>query len=172
MSPRSRPRPINTPSAPNCIIMAASGGVAMRPAVNSTTGSLPAAATSLTSSSRACSSLAATYSSSSGKAASLVGSRQRISGLARVSLSSNERQDKTPISVIPSSRTVHCRIHVVRDVALHTGTTTIPGGEGMHPCPWSSAPMPESMRLAVGVLTREVRVFLDKLHPHPFLVRR
>src|ERR1700690_1424571 len=37
------PEPTKTPSAPSCIIMAASAGVAMPPAVNSTTGSLPAA---------------------------------------------------------------------------------------------------------------------------------
>ena len=36
------PEPTNTPSAPSCIIIAASAGVAMPPAVNSTTGSLPA----------------------------------------------------------------------------------------------------------------------------------
>jgi hypothetical protein len=44
------PEPTNTPSAPSCIIIAASAGVAIPPAVNSTTGSLPAAATSATSS--------------------------------------------------------------------------------------------------------------------------
>ncbi len=44
------PEPTKTPSAPSCIIMAASAGVARPPAVNSTTGSLPAAATSATSS--------------------------------------------------------------------------------------------------------------------------
>ena len=44
------PEPTNTPSAPSCIIIAASAGVAMPPAVNSTTGSLPVAAISLTSS--------------------------------------------------------------------------------------------------------------------------
>ena len=58
------PEPTNTPSAPSCIISAASAGVATPPAVNSTTGSLPVAATSATSSYGACSSLAATYSSS------------------------------------------------------------------------------------------------------------
>ena len=35
------PEPTKTPSAPSCIIIAASAGVAMPPAVNSTTGSLP-----------------------------------------------------------------------------------------------------------------------------------
>ena len=35
------PEPTNTPSAPSCIISAASAGVAMPPAQNSTTGSLP-----------------------------------------------------------------------------------------------------------------------------------
>ncbi len=35
------PEPTNTPSAPSCIIIAASAGVAMPPAVNRTTGSLP-----------------------------------------------------------------------------------------------------------------------------------
>ena len=59
------PEPTKTPSAPSCIIIAASAGVAMPPAVNSTTGSLPASATSRTRSYGACSSLAATYSSSS-----------------------------------------------------------------------------------------------------------
>ena len=44
------PEPTNTPSAPSCIIIAASAGVAMPPAVNSTTGSVPASATSATSS--------------------------------------------------------------------------------------------------------------------------
>src|SRR5262249_14784492 len=34
------PEPTKTPSAPSCIIIAASAGVAMPPAVNSTTGSL------------------------------------------------------------------------------------------------------------------------------------
>jgi hypothetical protein len=42
------PEPTNTPSAPSCIIIAASAGVARPPAVKSTTGSLPAAATSAT----------------------------------------------------------------------------------------------------------------------------
>jgi hypothetical protein len=41
------PDPTNTPSAPSCIIIAASAGVAMPPAVKSTTGSLPSRATSL-----------------------------------------------------------------------------------------------------------------------------
>ena len=59
------PEPTNTPSAPSCIIIAASAGVAMPPAVNSTTGSLPARATSLTSSYGARSSFAAANSSSS-----------------------------------------------------------------------------------------------------------
>ena len=59
------PEPTNTPSAPSCIIIAASAGVAIPPAVNIVTGSLPARATSATSSYGACSSLAATYSSSS-----------------------------------------------------------------------------------------------------------
>ena len=35
------PEPTNTPSIPNCIISAASAGVAIPPAVNVTTGSLP-----------------------------------------------------------------------------------------------------------------------------------
>ena len=39
------PEPTKTPSAPSCIISAASAGVAMPPAQNSTTGSLPACAT-------------------------------------------------------------------------------------------------------------------------------
>ena len=53
------PEPTKLPSAPSCIISAASAGVAMPPAQNSTTGSRPASATSRTSSSGACSSLAA-----------------------------------------------------------------------------------------------------------------
>src|SRR4029079_437634 len=57
------PEPTNTPSAPSCIIIAASAGVAMPPAVNSTTGSLPAASTSATRSYGARSSLSAAYSS-------------------------------------------------------------------------------------------------------------
>ena len=40
------PEPTNTPSAPSCIIIAASAGVATPPAVNSTTGSLPVSAIS------------------------------------------------------------------------------------------------------------------------------
>jgi hypothetical protein len=44
------PEPTNTPSAPSCIMSAASAGVATPPAVNSTTGSLPVSAISLTSS--------------------------------------------------------------------------------------------------------------------------
>ena len=54
------PEPTNTPSAPICIIMAASAGVAMPPAVNRTTGRCPVRATSVTSSYGAASSLAAT----------------------------------------------------------------------------------------------------------------
>ena len=42
------PEPTKTPSAPSCIIIAASAGVAIPPAVNSTTGSLPSPATSFT----------------------------------------------------------------------------------------------------------------------------
>lgn len=44
------PEPTKTPSAPSCIIIAASAGVAIPPAVNSVTGNLPARATSATSS--------------------------------------------------------------------------------------------------------------------------
>src|SRR5690349_14845026 len=68
------PEPTKTPSAPSCIIIAASAGVAMPPAVKSTTGSLPASATSRTSSYGAASSFAATYSSSG-----LIELRRRIS---------------------------------------------------------------------------------------------
>ena len=57
------PEPTNTPSAPSCIISDASAGVAIPPAQNSTTGSLPASATPRTRSSGACSSLAAVASS-------------------------------------------------------------------------------------------------------------
>ena len=42
------PEPIKTPSAPICIINAASAGVAIPPAVNSTTGNFPVSATSFT----------------------------------------------------------------------------------------------------------------------------
>ena len=59
------PEPTNTPSAPSCIISDASAGVAMPPAQNSTTGSLPASATPRTRSSGDCSSLAAVASSAS-----------------------------------------------------------------------------------------------------------
>ena len=59
------PEPTNTPSAPSCIISDASAGVAMPPAQNSTTGSLPASATPRTRSSGDCSSLAAVASSRS-----------------------------------------------------------------------------------------------------------
>ena len=60
------PEPTKTPSAPSCIISAASAGVAMPPAAKLTTGSRPSAATSFTSSYGACRSLAAANSSSSG----------------------------------------------------------------------------------------------------------
>ena len=42
------PEPTKTPSAPSCIISAASAGVATPPAVNNTTGRAPASATSRT----------------------------------------------------------------------------------------------------------------------------
>ena len=44
------PEPTKTPSAPSCMQSAASAGVAIPPAVNVTTGSLPFSATHLTSS--------------------------------------------------------------------------------------------------------------------------
>src|ERR1041384_1616576 len=47
------PDPTKTPSAPSCIIIAASAGVAIPPAVNSTTRSRPAPATPPTSPHRA-----------------------------------------------------------------------------------------------------------------------
>ena len=68
------PEPTNTPSAPSCIISDASAGVAMPPAQNSTTGSLPASATPRTRSSGAWCSFAAVASSASssvGQAADL-----------------------------------------------------------------------------------------------------
>jgi len=43
------PEPTKTPSAPSCIIIAASAGVAMPPATNRTTGNAPVSATSRTS---------------------------------------------------------------------------------------------------------------------------
>src|SRR4051795_6823550 len=57
------PDPTKLPSAPSCIISAASAGVAMPPAQNSTTGSLPVSATSRTRSSGAWRFLAAVASS-------------------------------------------------------------------------------------------------------------
>ena len=57
------PEPTKLPSAPSCIISAASAGVAMPPAQKRTTGSLPRSATSRTSSSGAPSSFAAAASS-------------------------------------------------------------------------------------------------------------
>ena len=63
------PEPTNTPSAPSAIISAASAGVAMPPAQNSTTGSLPSRATWRTSSSGAASSFAAVASSASSSVA-------------------------------------------------------------------------------------------------------
>src|SRR5215211_7768555 len=56
------PEPTNRPSAPSCIISDASAGVAMPPAQNSTTGSLPSRATWRTRSSGAWCSLAAVAS--------------------------------------------------------------------------------------------------------------
>ena len=63
------PEPTNTPSAPSCITSDASAGVAMPPAQNSTTGSLPSRATWRTRSSGAWSSLAAVASSMSSERA-------------------------------------------------------------------------------------------------------
>ena len=59
------PEPTKLPSAPSCIISAASAGVAIPPAQNSTTGSLPSRATWRTRSSDAWCSLAAVASSAS-----------------------------------------------------------------------------------------------------------
>jgi hypothetical protein len=53
------PEPTNTPSAPSCIMSAASAGVAMPPAEKLTTGSLPFSATQRTSAYGALRSLAA-----------------------------------------------------------------------------------------------------------------
>ena len=63
------PEPTNTPSAPSAIISAASAGVAIPPAQNSTTGRRPSRATPRTRSSGAPSSLAAVASSSSSSVA-------------------------------------------------------------------------------------------------------
>src|SRR5918999_826697 len=57
------PEPTNTPSAPSCIISAASAGVASPPAEKFTTGSLPSSATLRASSSGARSSFAVDASS-------------------------------------------------------------------------------------------------------------
>src|SRR4051794_17627377 len=64
------PEPTNTPSAPSCIIIAASAGGAMPPAGNRTTGSLPRRATSATRAYGARSSFAAAKSSGSSRGAS------------------------------------------------------------------------------------------------------
>ena len=65
------PEPTNTPSAPSAIIKAASAGVAMPPAQNSTTGRREERPTSRTSSSGALSSFAAPASSASPSVLSL-----------------------------------------------------------------------------------------------------
>ena len=76
------PEPTKTPSAPSCIISAASAGVAMPPAQNSTTGQLAGLRRrSRTRSSGACSSLAAVASSASSSVASaldLAGDRAHV----------------------------------------------------------------------------------------------
>src|SRR5438105_3099928 len=64
------PEPTNTPSAPSCIISAASAGVAIPPAEKLTTGRPPFSATIRTSSSGAASCLAAVGSSVWSSAAS------------------------------------------------------------------------------------------------------
>ena len=61
------PEPTNTPSAPSCITSDASAGVAMPPAQNITTGSLPVSATPRTRSSGARRSFAAEASSVSSR---------------------------------------------------------------------------------------------------------
>ena len=64
------PEPTKLPSAPSCIISAASAGVAIPPAQKSTTGRPPLSATSRTTSSGACSSFAARGSSEASSVAS------------------------------------------------------------------------------------------------------
>src|SRR4051794_16389388 len=77
------PEPTKTPSAPSCIIIAASAGVAMPPAVKRTTGSFPSRATSATTSYGARSSLAAAYSSVSSRVPSRL-MPDRIARMCRV----------------------------------------------------------------------------------------
>src|SRR3954465_1151644 len=72
------PEPTKLPSAPSCIISAASAGVAIPPAQNSGTGSRPAEATSWTTSSGAWCSLAAPPSSPRGSRVFFGGSRQLL----------------------------------------------------------------------------------------------
>ncbi len=75
------PEPTNTPSAPSAIISAASAGVAIPPAQNSTTGRPPSRATPRTRSSGAPSSLAAVGSSASSSVAQapdLAGDRAHV----------------------------------------------------------------------------------------------
>ena len=115
------PEPTNTPSAPSCIIIAASAGVAMPPAVNVTTGSLPVAATSVTSSYGAWSSLAATKSSSSGSDV-----RRRISArMVRMCVVALETSPvpASPFERIIAAPSVMRRSASPRFVAPHTNGT-------------------------------------------------
>ncbi len=115
------PEPTKTPSAPSCIIIAASAGVASPPAVNSTTGSLPAAATSATSSYGACRSLAALKSSSGDSPASLRIS-DRIERMCRVA-STTFPVPASPLDLIIAAPSVIRRSASPRLVAPHTNGT-------------------------------------------------
>src|SRR6266508_3668601 len=115
------PDPTNTPSAPSCIIIAASAGVAMPPAVNSTTGSFPARATSATISYGARSSLAATYSSASSSALSLRSST-RMARMCRVA-STTLPVPASPFDRIIAAPSAMRRSASPRLVAPHTNGT-------------------------------------------------
>ncbi|SKY44550.1 Uncharacterised protein [Mycobacteroides abscessus subsp. abscessus] len=115
------PEPTNTPSAPSCIIIAASAGVAIPPAVNRVTGSLPALATSTTRSYGACNSFAATYNSSFGSEV-----RRRISSrILRMWVVAFETSPvpASPLERIIAAPSVMRRSASPRLVAPHTNGT-------------------------------------------------
>ena len=115
------PEPTKTPSAPSCIIIAASAGVAIPPAVNRVTGSLPARATSTTRSCGARSSFAATYNSSSDNDV-----RRRISPpIARMCVVAFETSPvpASPLERIIAAPSLMRRSASPRLVAPHTNGT-------------------------------------------------
>ena len=93
----------------------------MPPAVNSTTGSLPASATSLTRSYGACSSLAATYSSSSARPCS----RRSSARMVRMWVTALETSPvpASPLERIIAAPSVIRRSASPRLVAPHTKGT-------------------------------------------------